>query len=93
MPLCRGRKLALAVLNVGNYHRRDHVPYVRQSVAKAAAESLRPDGNGEGDEDDEHGVFGSCGTALVPVEAIDQSEHLIVSAKGGTAELLTMFHH
>ena len=77
--LYAGRRAA--VLNTGNYHRRDHVPYVRQSVAEATAESLRADGDSKGDEDDEHGVFGGCGAALVPVEAVDQSEHLTVSAK------------
>ena len=30
-----------------------------------------------------HGVFGGCGAALVLVEAVDQAEHLIVSAEGG----------
>ncbi len=55
--------------------------YFRQSVAEA--ESLRADGDSEGDEDDEHGVFGGRGAALVPVEAVDQSEHLIVFGRGG----------
>jgi len=54
-------------LNVGNYDSRDHVSYVRQSVAKAAAEGLRADGDSEGDEDDEHSVFGGRGAALVPI--------------------------
>ena len=70
------------MLNVGNYHGCDHVPYVRKSVAKTAAESLRADGDSEGDENDEHGVFGGCGASLVPVEAVDQSVTIVLPGVG-----------
>ena len=44
----------------------------------AVAKDLRAGGNGEGDEDDKHGIFGRRGTALITAVAIDQTKHLKV---------------
>jgi len=72
---------------------RDHVPYVRQSVAEAAVKDLRADGDSERDEDDEHGVFCGCGAALVLVEAMIRPSIFDCICQGWKAILLTMFHH
>ena len=47
-----------------------------EQVSDSAAECLRADSNGEGDENDEHSVFGGRGTALLPVKPLDQTQHL-----------------
>ena len=54
---------------------------------ETAAKRLRTSGDGEGNEHDEHGVFGSCGTALIAEKAIDQIEHLTVSLDKCSAAL------
>jgi hypothetical protein len=41
-----------------------------------AAKRLRAGGDGEGDKDDKHGIFGRRGTALITAVAIDQTKHL-----------------
>src|SRR5208283_5118491 len=46
-----------------------------KQVVNTAAKRGRADGNGEGDEDDEHGVFGGRGPALVPTKAIEETKH------------------
>ena len=49
---------------------------VGEQSGKIVPERLCADGDGEGDEDNEHGVFGGGGTTLVTVKATDEIEHL-----------------
>ncbi len=48
----------------------------REQTGETSSKRLRTDGNGEGDEDDEHGIFGGGGTTLVTAKATGQTEHL-----------------
>src|SRR5216683_4926517 len=88
MLLSAGRKLDRRRLNVGNYYGRDHTSYVCEKATETSAEGLRAEGDSEGDKDDEHGVFGGGGAALVPMEAIAQTEHLMSPPEVENAVLL-----
>src|SRR5208282_880402 len=46
-----------------------------EEVINPAAKRGRADGNGEGNEDDEHRVFGGRCPALVPTKAIEETKH------------------
>ena len=62
-------------LRVRNYDVLQGITDVREHIAEISAKRLRADGNSEGDEDDEHGVFNGRCTTFVPAKAIDQPEH------------------
>jgi hypothetical protein len=49
-----------------------------EQPGNAGSKRLRASGNGEGDEDDKHSIFGRRGTALITAVAIDQTKHLKV---------------
>src|SRR5689334_25363964 len=46
-----------------------------EEIVEVIAERLCADRNSEGDEHDQHGIFGSCSAALVMTKATGQSEH------------------
>src|SRR5258708_39300408 len=65
-------------LGSGHLDARQSGSNIIEQRGNAAAKRLRAGGNGEGDEDDEHGIFGRRGTALITAVAIDQTKHLKV---------------
>src|SRR5438309_8187423 len=58
----------------GNCYLCQSTTHICKKAGDCIAESLRADGDSEGDEDDEHGVFGGCGAVIMPIEAADQTE-------------------
>jgi hypothetical protein len=62
-------------LGVRNGDARESSPNVREQRVETGAKRLGADDYGEGDKDDEHGIFSGGGAALVNAKAIDQTEH------------------
>ena len=63
-------------LRVRNCDAREGSSDVVEQGIDTAAKRCRANSDSEGDEDDEHGVFGRCGTALVNTDAIEKTDHL-----------------
>src|SRR6516164_8601815 len=74
--VCFPTAYGIGYLRVRNYDGRQGIADFREHIAEIGAKRLRANGNSEGDEDDEHGVFDRRGAALVPAKAMDQTEHL-----------------
>jgi hypothetical protein len=56
---------------------------IAEPCVETTAERLRAGGDGKGDEHEEHGVLGSCGTALMPQKVFDQITHLTSPWRNG----------